>query len=320
MEKLYYYLLAKSNPLPTLIVKSPTDKAEIKRFLGYEWSTRKGDEGIKYLNTSVQGEDEVLTRKGLDSIQTPLFNPKDLDDTSRINTLVRSYYLGEPIPVSEKLSSYCSTIRMEEMIDFKRTEFDMTISISQTKHKVSISSKYPIVRIEDFPTVIRKGTSITKKKAKEGEYKVVAGGIDYAYTHSEYNRPEHTITISASGANAGYVNYWSEKIFASDCTTINVGEIVSTLYIYNYLKSKQNDIFSLARGAAQPHVYPDDVKDFPIPLPPPEVQQQIVDECAKVDAEYETSRMAIEDYRQRISKIFTDLEVIINNKMGGVNG
>lgn len=317
MEKLYYYLLAKSNPLPTLIVKSPTDKGEVKRFLGYEWSSRKGDEGIKYLNTSVQREDEVLTRKGLDSIQTPLFNPKDLDDTSHINTLVRSYYLGEPIPVSEMLSSYCSTIRMEDMIDFKRTEFDMAISNSQTKHKVSISSKYPIVRIEDFPTVIRKGTSITKKKVKEGKYKVVAGGIDYAYTHNEYNRPKHTITISASGANAGYVNYWSEEIFASDCTTINVDDLVSTLYIYNYLKSKQNDICSLARGAAQPHVYPDDVKDFPIPLPSLDIQQQIVDECAKVDAEYETSRMAIEDYRKRISKIFTDLEVIAEKPNGG---
>lgn len=247
-----YYLLAKSNPFPTFIVKGPTDKAEIKRFLGYEWSSRKGDEGIKYLNTSVEGEDEVLTRKGLNSIQTPLFNPKDLDDTSRINTLVRSYYLEDPIPFSEKLSSYCSTIRMEEMIDFKRTEFDMGFSFSQTKRKVSISSKYPIIWMEDFPAIIRKGTSITKKKAKEGEYKVVAGGIDYAYTHSEYNRSEHTITISAFGANAGYVNYWSEKIFASDCTTINVGKVVSTLYIYNYLKSKQNDIFSLARGAAQP--------------------------------------------------------------------
>lgn len=319
MEKLYYYLLAKSNPLPTLIVKSPTDKGEVKRFLGYEWSSRKGDEGIKYLNTSVQREDEVLTRKGLDSIQTPLFNPKDLDDTSHINTLVRSYYLGEPIPVSEMLSSYCSTIRMEDMIDFKRTEFDMAISNSQTKHKVSISSKYPIVRIEDFPTVIRKGTSITKKKVKEGKYKVVAGGIDYAYTHNEYNRPKHTITISASGANAGYVNYWSEEIFASDCTTINVDDFVSTLYIYNYLKSKQNDICSLARGAAQPHVYPDDVKDFPIPLPSLDIQQQIVDECAKVDAEYETSRMAIEDYRKRISKIFTDLEVIAEKPNGGVS-
>ena len=317
MEKLYYYLLAKSNPLPTLIVKSPTEKGEVKRFLGYEWSSRKGDEGIKYLNTSVQREDEVLTQKGLDSIQTLLFNPKDLDDTSHINTLVRSYYLGEPIPVSEKLSSYCSTIRMEDMIDFKRTEFDMAISNSQTKHKVSISSKYPIVRIEDFPTVIRKGTSITKKKVKEGKYKVVAGGIDYAYTHNEYNRPKHTITISASGANAGYVNYWSEEIFASDCTTINVDNLVSTLYIYNYLKSKQNDICSLARGAAQPHVYPDDVKDFPIPLPSLDIQQQIVDECAKVDAEYETSRMAIEDYRKRISKIFFDLEVIAENSNGG---
>lgn len=317
MEKLYYYLLAKSNPLPTLIVKSPTEKGEVKRFLGYEWSSRKGDEGIKYLNTSVQGEDEMLTRKGLDSIQTPLFNPKNLDDTSHINTLVRSYYLGEPIPVPENLSSYCSTIRIEDMIDFKRTEFDMAISNSQTKHKVSISSKYPIVRIEDFPTVIRKGTSITKKKVKEGKYKVVAGGIDYAYTHNEYNRPKHTITISASGANAGYVNYWSEEIFASDCTTINVDDLVSTLYIYNYLKSKQNDICSLARGAAQPHVYPDDVKDFPIPLPSLDIQQQIVDECAKVDAEYETSRMAIEDYRKRISKIFTDLEVIADKPNGG---
>ena len=317
MEKLYYYLLAKSNPLPTLIVKSPTEKGEVKRFLGYEWSSRKGDEGIKYLNTSVQGEDEMLTRKGVDSIQTPLFNPKNLDDTSHINTLVRSYYLGEPIPVPENLSSYCSTIRIEDMIDFKRTEFDMAISNSQTKHKVSISSKYPIVRIEDFPTVIRKGTSITKKKVKEGKYKVVAGGIDYAYTHNEYNRPKHTITISASGANAGYVNYWSEEIFASDCTTINVDDLVSTLYIYNYLKSKQNDICSLARGAAQPHVYPDDVKDFPIPLPSLDIQQQIVDECAKVDAEYETSRMAIEDYRKRISKIFTDLEVIADKPNGG---
>lgn len=317
MEKLYYYLLAQSNPFPALIVKSPTDNAGIKRFLGYEWSNRKGDEGIKYVSTSVQSEDEVAVRKGLDGIQTPLFNPKNLNDSNYINTLVRSYYQGEPIPLVENLKPYCSSIRMEDMIDFKRTEFDMAVSISKTKRKVSISSKYPIVRIEDFPAVIRKGTSITKKKAKEGEYKVVAGGMDYAYTHNEYNRPEHTITISASGANAGYVNHWSEKIFASDCTTINVNEAVSTLYIYNYLKSKQNDIFLLARGAAQPHVYPDDVKDFPIPLPPLSVQQQIVDECAKVDEEYETSRMAIEDYRQCISKIFTDLEVIADSEISG---
>ena len=206
------------------------------------------------------------------------------------------------------------------MIDFKRTEWDLGFLLLQPKKRIPVKSKFPVIRLEDFPALIRKGTSITKKKAKEGEYKVVAGGLNYAYLHEEYNRPENTITVSASGANAGYVNYWKEKIFASDCTTINVEEKTSSMYIFNYLKSQQQSVFSLARGAAQPHVYPEDIKDFPIPFPPLSVQQQIVDECARVDEEYENSRMAIEDYRQRISKIFTDLEIIIETNGGGISG
>lgn len=317
MDKLYYYLLAQNNSQPILIVKSPTETAEIKRFLGYEWSGRKGDEGIKYLNTTVTNENDIAINKGLDSIQTPLFNPSNLSDAGYINSLVRSYYLGSPICIYDSLKTYCSTIRMEDMIDFRRTDWDLSFSLIQSKKKVSVQSKYPVVRIEDFPALVRKGTSITKKKAKAGKYKVVAGGINYAYLHNAYNRPENTITISASGANAGHVNYWEEKIFASDCTTINVEKTISSKYIFNYLKAKQYSIFSLARGAAQPHVYPDDIKDFPIPLPPLSVQQNIVDECTKVDEEYENSRMAIEDYRNRIAKIFTDLEVLINTKTGG---
>ena len=317
-DKLYYYLLAKSYPQPVLIVKSPSDKAESKKFLGYEWSSRKGDEGIKYLNSSVEtGEDDLKVNKGLESIQTPLFNPANLSDSEYINSLIRSCYIGNPLPISDTLNSYCSTIRMEEMIDFKQTEWNLAFSVSPTKKKISVFSKYPIVRMENFPALVSKGASITKKKAKKGEYKVVAGGVSYAYMHNEFNRPENTITISASGANAGYVNFWKEKIFASDCTTINVDNIISAKYIFDYLKAKQQSIFSLSRGAAQPHVYPDDIKTFPIPLPPISVQQQIVDECAKVDEEYESSRMAIEEYRNRITQIFVDLEVLTNQNKGG---
>lgn len=315
-EKFYYYLLAKSNPQAILIVKSPTKTAETKEFLGYEWSSRKGDEGIKYMGAAEVIDDEISINKGIDSIRTPLFNPANLVDAERINSLVRSYFLGTPLPIAETLKNYCSTIRMEDMIDFKRADWDLAFSLTPPKKTAIIKSKYPIIRIEDFPSLIRKGTSITKKKTKKGSYKVVAGGVNYAYTHSEYNRPENTITISASGANAGYVNIWKEKIFASDCTTINVKESISAIFIFNYLKARQQSIFELARGAAQPHVYPDDIKDFPIPLPPINIQQQIVEECAKVDEEYENSRMEIEDYRARISKVFTDLEVIINSNRG----
>lgn len=52
--------------------------------------------------------------------------------------------------------------------------------------------------------------------------------------------------------------------------------------------------------------------DVMLPLPPISVQQQIVDECAKVDEEYESFRMAIEEYRNRITQIFIDLGVLKN--------
>lgn len=343
MEKLYYYLLAKSNPLPTLIVKSPTDKAEIKRFLGYEWSTRKGDEGIKYLNTSVQGEDEVLTRKGLDSIQTPLFNPKDLDDTSRINTLVRSYYLGEPIPVSEKLSSYCSTIRMEEMIDFKRTEFDMGLSTSKRETSL-LQSKYPPISIGDFVPHIESGSrpkggvgSITQGVLSLGGEHIdnVSGYLNLStpkyvpqvfYDDSKKGKIQKgDILLCKDGALTGKVALVREELndkvamVNEHVYILRCQETYKQLYLFNLFYSTigENLLKEKITGSAQGGLNRANLEGIKIPLPPPEVQQQIVDECAKVDAEYETSRMAIEDYRQRISKIFTDLEIIINNKTGG---
>lgn len=60
----------------------------------------------------------------------------------------------------------------------------------------------------------------------------------------------------------------------------------------------------------------ENLKSIPIPLPPMEIQRAIVEECAVVDAEYETSRMSIEEYRSKISKVFVDLEVLAR---GGVN-
>ncbi len=53
-DKLYYFMLCESNPQPVIVVKSPTKTAETKKFLGYEWSNRKGSEGIKYLGAIVE--------------------------------------------------------------------------------------------------------------------------------------------------------------------------------------------------------------------------------------------------------------------------
>ena len=46
-----------------------------------------------------------------------------------------------------------------------------------------------------------------------------------------------------------------------------------------------------------------------IPVPPVPVQQQIIAECEKVDAEYETTRMSIVANKQRIEDLFAELDI-----------
>src|SRR5699024_3140418 len=41
-DKLFYYMLASSQTNNVLVVNAPSGKDEIKKFLGYEWSNRKG--------------------------------------------------------------------------------------------------------------------------------------------------------------------------------------------------------------------------------------------------------------------------------------
>lgn len=106
---------------------------------------------------------------------------------------------------------------------------------------------------------INKGKNITKDTANEGEVPVVAGGLTPAYFHDTSNAIAPVITISASGANAGYVNIYHEDIWASDCSYISKEATDYPYYYYQFLESKQNEIFSLQRGAAQPHVYPKDL-------------------------------------------------------------
>ena len=118
---------------------------------------------------------------------------------------------------------------------------------------------------------IRKGKNITKDTANEGEVPVVAGGLTPAYFHDTSNANAPVITISASGANAGYVNIYHEDIWASDCSYISKEAVDYPYYYYQFLISKQKEIFGLQRGAAQPHVYPKDLMQISVINPPNKV-------------------------------------------------
>lgn len=169
--------------------------------------------------------------------------------------------------------------------------------------------KWPMVRLREV-CIIQKGTSITKSQTKEGNIPVIAGGKEPAYFHNEANRMGKTITVSSSGAYAGFINYFKMPIFASDCTTIQSANEnkLDTDFLYYALKHKQEDFYALQKGMGQPHVYAKDFQDLLIPLPPLSVQQEIV-------AEIEGYQKIIDGCRQVIDNWKPDVEGYLEEEL-----
>lgn len=123
----------------------------------------------------------------------------------------------------------------------------------------------------------RKGRNITKKTVVAGQVPVVAGGLSPAYFHNTPNVIGPVITASASGANAGFVRIYFQDIWASDCSFIS-GEQTDYLFsIYVILSSRQDEIYSMQQGAAQPHIYPSDLKRLAITDAPTPIWQALED-------------------------------------------
>ncbi len=151
---------------------------------------------------------------------------------------------------------------------------------------------------------LSKGKTITRATTSAGEIPVIGGGLGPTYYHNVANRKSPVITISASGANAGYVNLWEVPIWASDCTTIveKAGSPATLGYVYKYLQSRQEYINSkLRRGSAQPHVYLSDIAELEISLPSLDEQRQIVVKLDSMFSQIEELRIKTIEQRKGVS-------------------
>ena len=113
----------------------------------------------------------------------------------------------------------------------------------------------------------KRGKTITKKEIIEGNIPVVAGGIEPAYYCNKSNTGNRVVTISASGANAGYTRMYFEKIWASDCSFIDTSITDFLHFVYCFLIANKTAIDNLQKGAAQPHVYPKDINALELCYP-----------------------------------------------------
>lgn len=154
--------------------------------------------------------------------------------------------------------------------------------------------------------IVLRGEAITKKEVSLGDVPVVAGGMNPAYFHNVSNRTGKCITISASGANAGFINTWEIPIWASDCTTVQtkVPAEFSFDYIHAFLISQQETIYKrLRKGSAQPHVYSSEIEKLQIPILDPSEQRAIT----AVNSRYSEAIHGIEQEIFALSVLFTSI-------------
>jgi len=123
----------------------------------------------------------------------------------------------------------------------------------------------------------KNGKGIKKDTLVEGEYPVIGGGQKPMGFHNEYNADENTILCSSSGAYAGFISKYDQKVWASDCfSIIPKNNSINNTYLYYLLKTIQDKIYKLQTGTAQPHIYSKDLQNIKIPIPSLERQQEIV--------------------------------------------
>ncbi|GAA9752774.1 restriction endonuclease subunit S [Helicobacter pylori] len=166
---------------------------------------------------------------------------------------------------------------------------------------------------------ILKGKQLNKELLLDyGEYPVMNGGIYASGYWNEYNTDCPKIIISQGGASAGYVNYMTSKFWAgAHCYTIELNsEKLNYKFLYYFLKNSQTILMKSQFGAGIPALNKADIETLTIPIPPLEIQQEIVkilDAFTELNTELNTELKARKKQYQYYQNMLLDFNDINSN-------
>ncbi len=165
-----------------------------------------------------------------------------------------------PLDQQKKIADILSSL--DEKIELNRRMNETLEQLGQAlfRHYFVDKAKQSNGNIQTIPLGKKfhpkRGRSLQARDMICGDTPVISGGLKPAGFHNEANTTTPVITISASGANAGFVSVWGESVWSADSSYI---DSTTTEYVYTYylfLKNKQKEIYDMQTGSGQPHIYP----------------------------------------------------------------
>ncbi|EAK0121718.1 restriction endonuclease subunit S [Campylobacter coli] len=297
-DKLLYFSLSLNQEV--LIIKSPSDIKEQKKFLGYEWSNRKGDEGLKELH---------------EPYLSPLFERGNPQNETKLNTLIYKSFLNTLDVIPQELQTYATKARLVDMIDFEKVEFNKAISLNPSnlmQNEMSnpfVNSKYELVEFGQLTKSLGKGRRPASFADSNGKYPFIKSSRILEKCN-EYDFDIEALIIGDGGsANIHYIN---GKFSSSDHTYIFINNKKNIIlkFIYYVINSNLHILEVGFKGIALKNIAKSFIQSLKIPLPPFEIQKQIVAECEKVEEQYNTIRMSVEEYQNLIKAILQKCGII----------
>lgn len=330
-DKLLYFSLSLNQEV--LIIKSPSDIKEQKKFLGYEWSNRKGDEGLKELH---------------EPYLSPLFERGNPQNETKLNTLICKAFLKTLSDIPKDLQGYASKARLIDMMDFEKVEFNKAISLnvkSRDELNPFKNSKFELVRlgevcdlfngyafkktdyVEKSNTLLIRMGNIRPNGEFDAEHKIQYLPDNFNNKYKDYLLNDGDVIIAMTDmGNAmnilGVPTIVKNKNNRNFLLNQRVGKLFnfSEKIIVQYLKYalSSNEVkkqFKLqGYGGLQINLGKTQILSTKIPLPPLEIQKQIVAECEKVEEQYNTLSLSIKEYQKLIKAMLQKCGIIEDNQ------
>ena len=170
-----------------------------------------------------------------------------------------------PLPEQKSIAEVLSSL--DDKIDLLHRQNKTLENMAQTLFRQwfveQADAGWERKKLGDFITP-KKGKNITKSQAYFGVYPVIAGGLSPSCYHNKCNTQAPVITISASGANAGFVNLHHTSVWSSDSSYIDYSITPYVYFFYIFLKRNQILITDKQEGSVQPHIYPSHLMDLDV--------------------------------------------------------
>lgn len=313
-EKMLYFILTCEQE--TVIIKTGKKQDE-KNFLGYEFSERRGHEGLKWLPNG-----------------TKLYNENDQLDVTKANSYIYNAFNEEKAVIDKTLEKNISYVNLSSLFEYGTAKFDKKINLNK-KYKINISSKYKLEKLENLVTTIESGSRPTGGVSNITEGILSLGGehignngelfldkLKYVpisfYNNADKGKIQHNdILVCKDGALTGKVctipnSFEFEHAMVNEHVFIlraNEDKILQK-YLFTFLFSDigQSVLKSKITGQAQGGLNSTNLKDIRIPLMPIDIQIQLVNEVENIENKIKVANEKISEYEEKIKSIASGIK------------